>query len=69
MALAKQARWLLADQPTSQLDAESGLAAIQLLKVASSRGRTVVTATHDQSIVEVADHQSTLVDGKVMDRL
>jgi putative ABC transport system ATP-binding protein len=68
-ALAKQPRLLLADEPTSQLDAESGLAVIQLLKDASSRGTTVVIATHDQSIAEVADHRLTLVDGKVMGRL
>ena len=67
-ALVKQPALLLADEPTSQLDAESGLAVLELLKEASLSGTTVVLATHDTSAAAVADHQVVLADGKIVAR-
>jgi putative ABC transport system ATP-binding protein len=67
-ALVKRPRLLLADEPTSQLDVESGIAVIDLLKEAALGGTTVVIATHDPTVAEVADHRIRLVDGKIVDR-
>jgi len=67
-ALVKEPQLLLADEPTSQLDAESGLAVLELLKEASLSGTTVVLATHDTSATDVSDHQVVLADGKIVDR-
>ena len=65
-ALVKEPQLLLADEPTSQLDAESGRSVVELLKEASLSGTTVVVATHDQSLGEVADHVIHLEDGRVV---
>ena len=65
-ALVKEPQLLLADEPTSQLDAESGKAIVELLKEASLSGTTVVVATHDQSLTEVADRVVRLEDGRIV---
>ncbi len=53
---------VLADEPTSQLDAESARAVISLLEEAA-RGRAVVVVTHDREVMERADRVITLVPG------
>lgn len=65
-ALVKEPRLLLADEPTSQLDAESGRGIVDLLKEASLSGITVIVATHDPSLNEVADRVVHLEDGRVV---
>jgi len=65
-ALVKEPKLLLADEPTSQLDAESGRSVVELLKEASLSGITVVVATHDPSLGEVADHVVYLEDGRLL---
>ena len=65
-ALVKEPKLLLADEPTSQLDAESGRSVVELLKEASWSGITVVVATHDQSLGEVADRVVYLEDGRLL---
>lgn len=65
-ALVKEPRLLLADEPTSQLDAETGRGIVDLLKEASLSGITVIVATHDQSLQEVADRTIQLEDGRVV---
>jgi putative ABC transport system ATP-binding protein len=65
-ALVKEPQLLLADEPTSQLDVESGKAVVDLLKEASLSGTTVVVATHDQTLEQVADRVVRLEDGRVV---
>jgi putative ABC transport system ATP-binding protein len=65
-ALVKQPQLLLSDEPTSQLDAESAKMVVELLKEVSLSGTTVVVATHDQTLSEVADHIVRLADGRVV---
>ena len=64
-ALVKEPQVLVADEPTSQLDAESGKGVVDLLKEASLSGTTVVVATHDQSLRDVADRTIHLEDGRI----
>jgi putative ABC transport system ATP-binding protein len=64
-ALVKEPRIVLADEPTSQLDTDSGRAIVELLKEASLHGATVVVATHDASLGEVADRVVRLQDGTI----
>jgi putative ABC transport system ATP-binding protein len=64
-ALVKDPRLLLADEPTSQLDAESGKAIADLLKEAAQGGTTVLVAAHDPSLGEVADQLVHLRDGRI----
>jgi len=51
-ALAGERELLLADEPTGNLDPELTLEIMDLIASASSRGTTVVVATHDHMLVE-----------------
>jgi len=65
-ALAASPRVLLADEPTGQLDAETGLAVLALLRgVVEAEGITVVVATHDPVMIALADRVLRIRDGSV----
>ncbi len=65
-ALAGSPRLLVADEPTGQLDAETGLAVMALLRaVVESEGVTAVVATHDPVMMSLADRVLTMADGRV----
>jgi putative ABC transport system ATP-binding protein len=63
-ALSAQPRVLLADEPTGQLDSETGRAIMRLLHaVVDSQGVTAVVTTHDSLLIDTADHVHELRDG------
>jgi len=65
-ALAGSPRLLLADEPTGQLDAETGLAVMALLRaIVDSEGVTAVVATHDPVMMALADRVLTIADGRI----
>ncbi|MDT0378359.1 ABC transporter ATP-binding protein [Streptomyces sp. DSM 42041] len=65
-ALANRPRLLLADEPTGQLDADTGLAVMELLRaVVRSEGVTALVATHDEALLGLADEVLELTDGRV----
>jgi putative ABC transport system ATP-binding protein len=65
-ALAGSPRVLIADEPTGQLDAETGLSVIALLRgIVESEGVTAIIATHDAVMVSLADRVLTIADGRV----
>ena len=65
-ALAVSPRLLIADEPTGQLDAETGLAVLALLRgIVDSEGVTALVATHDATLVSLADRVLTIADGRV----
>lgn len=65
-ALAGAPRLLIADEPTGQLDAETGLAVMALLRgIVESEGLTAVVATHDPVMMSLADRVLTIADGRV----
>ena len=65
-ALAASPRLLIADEPTGQLDAETGLAVMALLRgVVESEGVTAVVATHDPVMMALADRVIRIADGQV----
>ena len=60
------ARLLLADEPTGQLDAETGLAVMGLLRgLVESEGVTAVVSTHDPVMMALADRVLTISDGRL----
>jgi putative ABC transport system ATP-binding protein len=65
-ALAGSPRLLVADEPTGQLDAETGLSVMALLRgIVESEGVTAVIATHDAVMVSLADRVIRIADGRV----
>ena len=65
-ALAGSPRLLVADEPTGQLDAETGLSVMRLLRgIVDSEGVTAVVATHDAVLMSLADRVLTMADGRV----
>ena len=65
-ALAGQPRLLIADEPTGQLDHETGQQIIRLLRtVVRSEGLTALVATHDPSLADLADVVIRLEDGRL----
>jgi putative ABC transport system ATP-binding protein len=65
-ALAASPKLLIADEPTGQLDAETGLAVMALLRgVVESEGVTVLLSTHDPVMMALADRVLRMHDGQV----
>ncbi|MFE7130649.1 ABC transporter ATP-binding protein [Streptomyces sp. NPDC057638] len=65
-ALANRPALLIADEPTGQLDAETGLAVMELLRaVVRAEGVTAVVATHDTTLLSLADRVLELRDGEL----
>jgi putative ABC transport system ATP-binding protein len=66
--LANEPSLVIADEPTGQLDSETGRAVMELLRaVVRSQGVTVLVATHDQNLMELADRVVELRDGRLVD--
>ena len=65
-ALANSPRLLIADEPTGQLDAETGASVMALLQsVVRAEGMTALISTHDPSIQTIADRTLHLADGQI----
>ncbi|MGW8779709.1 ABC transporter ATP-binding protein [Streptomyces sp. NPDC055796] len=67
-ALANEPALIIADEPTGQLDSETGRSIMQLLRaVVRSEGVTALVATHDPALIELADRVVELRDGRIVD--
>jgi putative ABC transport system ATP-binding protein len=67
-ALANRPRLLLADEPTGQLDSETGHRIMLVLRsVVRAEGITAIVATHDPMMLDVADHVVELRDGRLVE--
>ena len=65
-AIANSPSLILADEPTGELDSKTAKEIVNLLfTLSSERKTTVIVATHDEKIVEVADTIYTIQDGKL----
>jgi putative ABC transport system ATP-binding protein len=63
-ALANEPALLIADEPTGQLDSETGRSIMDLIRaVVQARGMTALIATHDAALIGQADRVLTLRDG------
>ena len=60
---------ILADEPTGNLDSETELEVMNLLKSCITEfGQTLVMITHDEVIAQMADDIILISDGKVVTR-
>jgi putative ABC transport system ATP-binding protein len=66
-ALINNPRLLLADEPTGNLDSQTGRDVMRLLLDLRKQGRTLVIATHDAEIAAQCDRLVRLVDGQITD--
>jgi putative ABC transport system ATP-binding protein len=65
-ALAVQPDLLIADEPTGQLDSETGRQIMRLLRtVVAGEGITALVATHDPALLDLADEVLALDDGRL----
>jgi putative ABC transport system ATP-binding protein len=66
-ALAGSPSLLIADEPTGQLDSETAKQIMRLLRtVVRSEGVTALVATHDPTLLDLADSVLLLEDGKIV---
>ncbi len=69
-ALATDARLILADEPTGNLDTIRSEEILELLRAASERdGRSVLLVTHDLRAAAYGDRLLTLRDGRIVDEV
>jgi len=69
-SLANEPALLLADEPTGQLDSNTGREIVELLaSLVRSEGIAAVIATHDPAMLAVADRIMQLKDGRFVDHL
>lgn len=65
-ALAGRPQVLIADEPTGQLDAQTARQIMRLLRtVVRSEGITALVATHDLTLLDLADGVLQLKDGRI----
>ena len=65
-ALVNDPALLLADEPTGNLDEDSGAAVLELLRRAADTGRAVIVVTHDRAATALADRVLRLQDGRLV---
>jgi cell division transport system ATP-binding protein len=61
-ALVNEPPFLIADEPTGNLDPDTSMGIYQILCEANRRGTTVVVATHDQTMVDAAQKRVIEMD-------
>jgi putative ABC transport system ATP-binding protein len=56
----------LADEPTGNLDAKTSQKIVEILIKLKDAGKTIVVATHDSRILQLADQRLHLSDGRLV---
>ena len=68
-ALANHPRLILADEPTGDLDTQTGFEIVQLMhSMAKQEGSSVVVVTHDPVVAERADRLLEMRDGRITEK-
>jgi len=68
-ALVKRPTLVLADEPTANLDSETGAAIVRLMRELQTEARTTfIFSTHEQALMREADELFTLQDGTLVNR-
>jgi putative ABC transport system ATP-binding protein len=66
-ALSNNPEIIIGDEPTGNVDSETGTAIMDLLTALNREGRTVIIVTHDIEIAAHAPRVIKMKDGKVLD--
>lgn len=66
-ALAGEPRFLLADEPTGNLDSHMAMSVMELIAEINHSGTTIVMVTHDPRLAERASRNVHILDGRVSD--
>ncbi|KYG60013.1 ABC transporter ATP-binding protein [Planococcus maritimus] len=67
-ALVHEPKWLLADEPTGNLDSETGEVIFQLLqRLNQEKGCGVLFVTHDPQLADRADRKIEMRDGEIIE--
>jgi putative ABC transport system ATP-binding protein len=66
-ALAGRPRFLLADEPTGNLDSQMAQGVMELLEEINQNGTTVIMVTHDPALAARAKREVRLLDGAMLD--
>jgi putative ABC transport system ATP-binding protein len=64
-ALANDPSFLLADEPTGNLDTKSGEEILEIFKKLNDMGKTLVVVTHDMRMLDEGSKIVRLLDGKI----
>ena len=66
-ALINEPAFILADEPTGNLDSKTSREIVDLLKIANQKyNQTILLITHDEKIALLADRVITIGDGKLI---
>lgn len=66
-ALVTQPRLILADEPTGNLDSESGAMVMALLRqINKETGVSILMVTHDEALARSCDHRVVMQDGRII---
>ncbi|AZZ94180.1 ATP-binding cassette domain-containing protein [Hahella sp. KA22] len=68
-AIIMKPKLLLADEPTGNLDTQSGADVVTLLEELNAQGITLVVVTHDVELGKRAKRQLRMVDGRIQSDL
>ena len=66
-ALAGKPRFLLADEPTGNLDSEMAAQVLELLETINAHGTTIIMVTHDPALAARAHRNIHILDGRASD--
>ncbi len=66
-ALAGEPRFLLADEPTGNLDSQMAMGVMELISEINRGGTTIIMVTHDPALADMARQNIHIRDGRVSD--
>jgi len=66
-ALAGEPRFLLADEPTGNLDSQMAMSIMELIREINRGGTTIIMVTHDPTLAQLAERNVHIRDGRVSD--
>jgi putative ABC transport system ATP-binding protein len=64
-SLVNDPRLLLADEPTGNLDRETGRSVLEQFEDVCGQGVAVVAVTHDEQVIDYTDRVVNIVDGRI----